>query len=161
MYWYCFSSTIKVFFYRHNIYSCSFFVLSGNIVFQDISWFCQIQAHFQDLKNEFVTLQNFQDAWEPWQYHLLVIRTETKTTNLISIRACTLGGDVLTHDVLRHRPQIVPAMSVYEFFGRPFTYALLPVGADCCLVEQTAVGHFGIRLRDMAALLLKHEHKWG
>ena len=66
MYQYSFSSTIEVFFYRHNIYSqafCSKWKFHRQYYFHQISWLCRIQGHFQDLKNEFVIFQVFRDEW--------------------------------------------------------------------------------------------------
>jgi len=77
MYWYPFFPTIKVFFYRHNIYSrlfCSkwiFFTGStfsrtfpDSVKFQDISWFCQIpgsldRKHIHVMSNISMSCQTY------------------------------------------------------------------------------------------------------
>jgi len=38
---------------------------TSNIIFQGISWFCQIQGHFQHVENEFVIFQIFQGFQKP------------------------------------------------------------------------------------------------
>ena len=62
MYWYSSSSTIKVFFCRHNIYFQAFYSkwigFHRQYIFQDISWFCKIPGHGK-------WICYFQDAWEP------------------------------------------------------------------------------------------------
>jgi len=55
-----------------------FFILSEyfhrQYFFRDISWFCKIPGHCQDLENEFVIFQVFQDVWEPWIVDLLAYK---------------------------------------------------------------------------------------
>ena len=103
-YWYSFSSIIEVFFYRHTIY----YVLSfSHTIFspQDISWFCKIQGHFQDLENEFCI---FQDAWEPC----------TKTWWIV----CILGDDWLYFLKSLHKIVVNWHTAIYIYFVQKYIH---------------------------------------
>ena len=92
IYWYHFSSTIDVFFYRHNIYSQDFFFLVDFFHGQFVSMtFPIIQGHFQDLENEFVI---FQDEWEPRLLVNRLIKKDVITLN-ITYLCCWLPNNTV------------------------------------------------------------------
>ena len=83
-----FSSTIEVFFYRHNIYSrdlCCKWILSQAIFFSGLFQILSNSRTFPWPGNEFVIFQVFQDAWEPCRRVLIEIHE-------VTIREATYKG---------------------------------------------------------------------